>query len=76
MTASARAKTHKYNYWITANPQMPDHVREQYSREGLKGTLCGYLRPSTTTEASEVTCFYCKHMMAKASEQPGKNQCI
>ena len=69
---SPRAKTHKYNYWVTADPLMPEHVREQYSREGLKGTLCGYVRPKTTIEPSDVTCFYCRHLMAKASEHRKK----
>lgn len=67
MATSARAKTHMYNYWVTADPLMPEHVREQYRREGLKGTLCGYVRPQTTTDASEVTCFFCRSQMTKAS---------
>lgn len=60
-------KVHMYNYWVTADPLMPEHVREQYRREGLKGTLCGYVRPQTTTVSSEVTCFFCRSQMTKAS---------
>jgi hypothetical protein len=64
-------RVHKYNYWITANPIMPEHVREEYRREGLNGTICGYVRPKTTTIAAEVNCTHCLRLMAKA-EMEGK----
>lgn len=59
-------RVHLYNYAVTADPLMPEHVREQYDREGIKGTACGYVRPLTTTNAAEVTCTHCLREIAKA----------
>lgn len=69
--AAGGPRVHKYNYWVTADPIMPEHVREEYRREGLQGTLCGYVRPKTTSIDSEVTCIHCLRLMAKA-KQDGK----
>jgi hypothetical protein len=64
-------RVHKYSHWMTSDPIMPEHVREEYRREGLQGTLCGYVRPKTTSIAAEVTCTHCLRMMARA-KQDGK----
>lgn len=64
-------KIHKYSSHVAADPVMPEHVRDQYQREGLRGTLCGYMRPSTQVpyihdiNATVITCKLCMREVAK-----------
>lgn len=63
-------KIHKYSSHVTADPIMPEHVREQYQREGLRGTLCGFMRPKEQVPfdvAAGVTCKLCLRELAKAA---------
>jgi hypothetical protein len=49
---------------------MPDYVRERYRQEGLRGTLCGYMRPAVQVpfqHDAEVTCKLCLREIAKAA---------
>ena len=63
----SQPKTHKYSYQVESAEIMPDYVREQYRREGLSGTLCGYMRPKTSAVAQDITCAHCLRLMAKAA---------
>lgn len=61
-------KIHRYSSHVTRDPLMPEYVRDQYAREGLRGTLCGYVRPSVQVpyQASDaVTCKLCLRELAK-----------
>ncbi|MGE8063914.1 hypothetical protein [Pseudomonas sp. NPDC089569] len=66
-------KIHKYSSHVAAASIMPDYVRDQYQREGLRGTLCGYMRPSPQvpyshdSEATAITCKLCLREKAKAA---------
>ncbi|WP_408601485.1 hypothetical protein [Pseudomonas sp. PLMAX] len=64
------AKIHRYSSHVAADPIMPDYVRERYRQEGLRGTLCGYMRPATQVpfqHDAEVTCKLCLREIAKAA---------
>lgn len=63
-------KIHRYSSHVTASPIMPDYVKEQYRQEGLRGTLCGYMRPAAQVpfqHDAEVTCKLCLREIAKAA---------
>ena len=55
-------QTHLYDRH--AERGMPDDVKNKFLKEGLKGTLCGYIR-KTTTEKDGVTCKNCIRLMNK-----------
>lgn len=65
----SQPKTHLYSYRVESAEIMPDYVREQYRREGLSGTLCGYMRPATSRQAADVTCKNCLRQMEKERAQ-------
>lgn len=52
----AQTKLHLYS--AHAEEGMPPEVKSDYWKSGLKGTLCGYIR-RTTTDRTAVTCFHC-----------------
>jgi hypothetical protein len=41
----------------------PKHVKGEYRKNGEDGSLCGYVRKSTTVKEWEVTCYYCKRIL-------------
>lgn len=65
----ATPKIHKYSSHVTAAEIMPEHVRAQYQRERLSGTLCGYVSPNDQVVHvnTEVSCKLCLREIAKAN---------
>ena len=64
------AKIHRYSSHVAADPIMPDYVRERYRQEGLRGTLCGYMRPAGQVPFQHdagVTCKLCLREISKAA---------
>lgn len=61
-------KIHKHSSQVTADPIIPDYVREQYQREGLRGTMRLHApeRASALTSATELTCKLCLRELANA----------
>lgn len=53
-------KTHFYSF--ATDRAMPRYQRAEYHAGGLRGTLCGYMR-RTTTNREAVTCSRCKKLM-------------
>lgn len=55
-------KTHFYS--PTPEREMPKWMRAEYHSGGLRGTLCGYMR-HTTTNRELVTFLRCQKLMRK-----------
>lgn len=51
-------------YSPTPEREMPEWMRAEYHSDGLRGTLCGYMR-RTTTNRELVTCLRCQKLMQK-----------
>ncbi|EOI5740739.1 hypothetical protein ACMS02_001430 [Cronobacter turicensis] len=49
-------------YSPTPEREMPEWMRAEYHSDGLRGTLCGYMR-RTTTKRELVTCSRCQKLM-------------
>lgn len=66
----AAPKIHQYSSHVTSADIMPEHVRDQYQREGLRGTLCGYVRPKDQVPyaKAEVTCKLCLRELKKQAQ--------
>lgn len=56
------SKLHKRYYPTDEN--MPEDEKLLYTKQGLSGALCGYMR-KTTHNDHEVTCFYCLKIMER-----------
>jgi hypothetical protein len=43
---------------------IPRHLMIEYIKKDERGALCGYMRKTTTRRREQVTCFYCKQLLA------------
>lgn len=64
----ASLKIHQHSSHVMSNPLMPHDVRDKYQREGMRGTLCGYVRPGAqvSDNKGETTCVLCLREQKKA----------
>lgn len=62
-------RVHIYSSHVTTG--MPIHTLAMYSRDGFKGTACGYMRKNVVMDddRGSVTCTHCLRLMKKAERQ-------
>jgi len=55
------------------DPNMPEFVRAKYEAEGMRGTLCGFVRPAAKVhdEAGAVNCQLCRRELSKTLSNTG-----
>lgn len=56
-----------HGYWLGTTKNAPDHIKEEYRKQGLSGTMCGYVRENRNVamDREEITCKRCIKFMKK-----------